>query len=88
VLPARGCDARKCIKTSGLLDGLNTHQHQGGQMKPNIWQMKLDSVKSPNCDLCGGETRWGVGKGRFNFCDEHNTWKMYFFIRYRRMPKS
>jgi hypothetical protein len=33
VLPARGCDAQKCIKTSGLLDGLNFHQHQGGQVK-------------------------------------------------------
>ena len=31
MLPARGCDARKCIKTSGLLDGSNIHQHQGGQ---------------------------------------------------------
>jgi hypothetical protein len=31
VLPARGCDAGDCIKTSGLLDGLNIHQHQGGQ---------------------------------------------------------
>jgi hypothetical protein len=33
VLPARGCDARKCIKTSGLLDGLNIHQHQGAHVK-------------------------------------------------------
>jgi hypothetical protein len=33
VLPARGCDTRKCIKTSGLLDGLKIHQHQGGQVK-------------------------------------------------------
>ena len=33
MLPARGCDARKCIKTSGLLDGMNIHQHQGGQVK-------------------------------------------------------
>jgi hypothetical protein len=33
VLPARGCDARKCIKTSGLLDRLNTRQRQGGKVK-------------------------------------------------------
>jgi hypothetical protein len=33
VLPARGCGARKCIKTSGPLDGLNIHQHLGGQLK-------------------------------------------------------
>ncbi len=33
MLPARGCDARKCIKTSGPLDGLNIRQHQGGQVK-------------------------------------------------------
>jgi hypothetical protein len=33
VLPARGCDARKCLKTSGPLDGLNIHQHLGGQVK-------------------------------------------------------
>ena len=33
MLPARGCGARKCIKTSGPLDGLNIHQHLGGQVK-------------------------------------------------------
>ena len=33
MLPARGCDARKCIKTSGPPDGLNIHQYQGVQMK-------------------------------------------------------
>ena len=33
MLPARGCDARKCINTSGLLDGLNVHLHQGGKLK-------------------------------------------------------
>ena len=33
VLPARGCGARKCIKTSGPLGGLNIHQHLGGQVK-------------------------------------------------------
>ena len=33
MLPARGCGARKCINTSGPLDGLNIHQHQGGQVK-------------------------------------------------------
>jgi len=33
VLPARGCGARKCINTSGLLDGLNINQHQGGKVK-------------------------------------------------------
>jgi len=33
VLPARGCGARKCINTSGPLDGLNIHQHQGGKVK-------------------------------------------------------
>ena len=33
MLPARGCDARKCLKTSGLLDGLDIHQHRGGQVK-------------------------------------------------------
>jgi hypothetical protein len=33
VLPARGCDARKCIKTSGPLDGLNIHQFLGAQVK-------------------------------------------------------
>ncbi len=33
MLPARGCDARKCIKTSGLLGGLNIRQHQGGKVK-------------------------------------------------------
>jgi hypothetical protein len=33
VLPARGCDARKCVKTSGFLDGLNIYQHQGGKVK-------------------------------------------------------
>jgi hypothetical protein len=32
VLPARGCGARKCIKASGLLDGLKIHQ-QGGKVK-------------------------------------------------------
>jgi len=57
-------------------------------MELDTWKLKLDSVKSPKCDLCGGETRWGGGKGRFNFCDEHNTWKMYFSIRYRSTPKS
>ena len=33
MLPARGCDARKCINTSGPPDGLNIHQHRGGQVK-------------------------------------------------------
>ena len=33
MLPARGCDARKCVNTSGLLDRLNIHQLQGGQVK-------------------------------------------------------
>ena len=33
MLPARGCGARKCIKTSGPLGGLNIHQHLGGQVK-------------------------------------------------------
>ena len=33
MLPARGCDARKCIKDSGLLDGSDFKQHQGGQVK-------------------------------------------------------
>jgi hypothetical protein len=33
VLPARGCDARKCIKPSGLLDGEEIHQHRGEIMK-------------------------------------------------------
>jgi hypothetical protein len=33
VLPAKGCGARKCINTSGPLDGLNIHQHLGGQVK-------------------------------------------------------
>jgi len=57
-------------------------------VKPSIWKMKLDSVRPAVCDLCGGERRWGAGKGRYNFCEEHNTWKMYFSIRYRRTPKS
>ena len=33
MLPARGCDARKCINTSGLLDRLNIHQYRGGYVK-------------------------------------------------------
>ena len=33
MLPARGCGARMCIKTSGPLDGLNIEQHLGGQVK-------------------------------------------------------
>jgi hypothetical protein len=33
VLPARGCDARKCVKNSGLLGGLKIHLHQGGKVK-------------------------------------------------------
>ena len=49
-------------------------------MKPSIWQMKLDSVQPAVCDLCGGERSWGAGKGRFKFCDGHNTWKTYFSI--------
>ena len=33
MLPARGCDARKCLNTSGSPDGLNIHRHRGGQVK-------------------------------------------------------
>ena len=33
MLPAMGCDARKCVNTSGPPDGLNTHLHLGGQVK-------------------------------------------------------
>ena len=33
MLPARGCDARKCVNTSGPPDGLNIHQNIGGQVK-------------------------------------------------------
>jgi hypothetical protein len=33
VLPARGCDARKCINSPGPLDGLSIHLHRGGQVK-------------------------------------------------------
>ena len=33
MLPARGCGARKCVKASGPLEGLNIHQHLGGQVK-------------------------------------------------------
>jgi len=88
VLPARGCDARKCVNTSGPPDGLNIHLHRGGEVKPSIWKLKLNSVQPEPCEICGAERRWGIGKGRFNFCDEHNTWKMYFFIQYRGTSKS
>ena len=33
MLPARGCDARKCVNSSGPPDGLNIHLHRGGQVK-------------------------------------------------------
>ena len=33
MLPARGCDARMCVNTSGPTDGLNIHLHRGGQVK-------------------------------------------------------
>ena len=33
MLPARGCDARMCINTSGPPDGLNIHLLRGGQVK-------------------------------------------------------
>ena len=46
-----------------------------------VWANVTRLVKSPNCDLCGGETRWGAKKGRFNFCDKHNTWRTYIKLR-------
>jgi hypothetical protein len=52
--------------------------------KGGVWGNVTRLVKSPNCDLCGGETRWGAKKGRFNFCDKHNTWQTYIKLRRRK----
>ena len=46
-----------------------------------IWRMKLDSVKSPACVICGSMTRWGIGKREFPLCDVHNSWKTFFSLK-------
>ena len=58
---------------------LDDYEHKS---KPiDIWKLKLDSVQPATCDLCGEERRWGAGKGKFNFCDEHNNWRAYLKLR-------
>jgi hypothetical protein len=143
VLPARGCDARKCVNTAGLPDGLNIHLHRGGQVKQintpdvyvrlqhggalhlsvcqedkiqilravllsldldpvaktraktmiaaideasrkgGVWGNVTRLVKSPNCQFCGLETRFG-GKGRFSLCKSHSNWRTYIKMRWGR----
>ena len=41
VLPSRGCDARKCINTSGPLDGMHFQQRQGGQWNRYIHRIYI-----------------------------------------------
>ncbi len=44
------------------------------------WKLKLDSVQPAVCDSCGGERRWGIGIGRYHFCDKHNSWRNYLSL--------
>ena len=46
-----------------------------------VWGNINRLAQPSKCDLCGGERRWGVGKGKLKLCDAHNTWKTYFKMR-------
>jgi hypothetical protein len=55
-------------------------------LQVDTWKLKLGSKQPAICDLCGGERRWGIGKGRFHFCDKHNSWRNYFAMRLAKRP--
>ena len=50
----------------------------------DIWKLKLDSVQPEQCTACGNARLWGMGKGRFRLCDEHNSWYVYLKLRCKK----
>ena len=53
----------------------------------DIWKLKLDSVQPEQCSACGNARRWGMGKGRFRLCDEHNSWYVYLKSRCKKWAR-
>ena len=51
-------------------------------MTTDPWKLKTSTAKYLVCYVCGIGTRWGAQKGNFRLCDEHNTWRMYFRLRW------
>ena len=56
--------------------------NQENMLKRDAWELKTSTAKHLVCHVCGIGTRWGAQKGTFRLCDEHNTWRMYFRLRW------
>ena len=52
-------------------------------MKTGVWANIKRLVKSPKCEACGADTNFG-GKGKYNLCKKHNTWRTYLSLRFKR----
>lgn len=63
---------------------LHTVAEATQDLRVDTWKLRLDSVHPEICVVCGGARRWGIGKGRFYFCDGHNTWRTYVSLRIKR----
>lgn len=52
------------------------------RMKEDIWRLKASTAHLLVCEVCGDNTKWGANKRGVRLCDEHNTWKTYFRLRF------
>ena len=52
-------------------------------MKTGVWANMKRLVKSPICEACGEDTNFG-GKGKYNLCKKHNTWRTFLSLRFKR----
>ena len=75
-------DLRVRLRDGGILD-LSVCRAD----KVDIWKLKLDSVQPEQCNACGNARLWGMGKGRFRLCDEHNSWYVYLKLRCKKWAR-
>ena len=75
VLLSLELDPSAKMRAKTMISAIEEASRKGG-----VWGNVTRLVKSPNCQFCGAETFFG-GKGKFDLCKEHDTWRIYLKLR-------